>query len=412
MDLVVLLGLTGLATVVAFVAGAALMGRARRAGGASSAEIVHAAVQQAVVAAQAQAGAERDRAVRAALEHATVLQREALRAERLAGSAELGTKKDAIDAHLGELRGELARVEGLLHQLGRASSASAGEVKAALAAHAETTAALASTTQGLREALASPKARGQWGERMAEDVLRLAGFVEHVNYVKQTAVAGGRGVPDFTFQLPKGHVLYMDVKFPLAAYLRYLDAGTEGERSAHRAAFLRDVRLRVRELAEREYAAPGEGSVPAVDYVLLFLPNETISAFVYEQDPTLLDDALQQRVVLCSPLTLFALLGVIRQAFDNSVVEQTSGEILAVLGRFAQQWDKFTGALETLDRRLDAARRAFDDVNGPRRRQLERPLARLEALRAERNLALDPLLRDDPVEPPEGQVLALGERGA
>jgi DNA recombination protein RmuC len=133
---------------------------------------------------------------------------------------------------------------------------------------------------------------------------------------------------------------------------------------------------------------------------------------VYEQDPLLLDDALRQRVVLCSPLTLFALLGVIRQAFDNFVVEQTSSEILAVLGRFSQQWDKFTGALDTLDRRLDAARRAFDDVNGPRRRQLERPLARLEALRVERGLCLDPLLADEQIEPTEGRVLALGERGA
>ena len=60
--------------------------------------------------------------------------------------------------------------------------------------------------------------RGQWGERMAEDVLRLAGFVENVNYRKQVQIEGGTGRPDYTFELPKGHVLYMDVKFPLAAY--------------------------------------------------------------------------------------------------------------------------------------------------------------------------------------------------
>ena len=58
---------------------------------------------------------------------------------------------------------------------------------------------------------------------MAEDVLRLAGFTEHVNYRKQTQVGGGTGRPDYTFDLPKGHVLYMDVKFPLASYLRYLE---------------------------------------------------------------------------------------------------------------------------------------------------------------------------------------------
>ncbi len=90
----------------------------------------------------------------------------------------------------------------------------------------------------LREALANPQARGQWGERMAEDVLRLAGFTEHVNYRKQTQVDGGTGRPDFTFDLPKGHVLYMDVKFPLASYLRYLEVGTDAERQAHLKRFL------------------------------------------------------------------------------------------------------------------------------------------------------------------------------
>ena len=89
-------------------------------------------------------------------------------------------------------------------------------VESQLRTHAELTQHLATTTQSLREALANPKARGQWGERMAEDILRHAGFIEHVNYEKQVAVEGGRTIPDFTFFLPKGQVLYMDVKFPLA----------------------------------------------------------------------------------------------------------------------------------------------------------------------------------------------------
>jgi DNA recombination protein RmuC len=222
---------------------------------------------------------------------------------------------------------------------------------------------------------------------MAEDVLRLAGFVEHVNYEKQKAVEGSRLLPDYSFPLPKGHVLYMDVKFPLAAYLRYLDAGTEAERSAHREAFLRDVRLRVRELAGRDYAH--QGSRPSVDYVLLFLPNETVSSFIHEHDPGLVDDALGQNVVLCSPLTLFALLGVIRQAFDNFMVEQTSEEILAVLGSFEQQWAKFVASLDAMGKRLDSAHRAYEELSGPRRRALERPLGRLAALRHDRGIAVD-----------------------
>ena len=351
---------------------------------------VQAAFTSAVAQLRQQAGAERDLAVRTALEQAAVLSREGLGAHLAAGARDLDAKKDLIDSKLEQVRTsvaeEVGRVTELVHQLGRANSRSFGEVAAALNAHAESTSSLAATAQGLREALASPKVRGQWGERMAEDVLRLAGFVEHVNYEKQTAVEGGRGLPDFTFPLPKGHVLYMDVKFPLTAYLRFLEAGTDAERAAHRDGFLKDVRLRVRELAGREYARPGGRAT--VDYVLLFLPNETISSFIYESDPGLIDDALRQKVVLCSPLTLFAMLGVIRQAFDNFMVEETSEEILRVLGSFEQQWDKFTGSLELMGRRIESTQRAFEELNGARRRQLERPLQRLESIRRDRGITL------------------------
>ena len=350
-----------------------------------------AALTRAVALLREQAAAERDVAVRQALQQAALLNREHLDAGLAAGHRELAARHQDADARLEQVerrvRDELARVGDLVAQLGRHHAASIRGVEASLAAHAETTAALATTTQSLREALASPKARGQWGERMAEDVLRLAGFVEHVNYEKQTAVAGTRALPDYTFPLPKGHVLYMDVKFPLAAYLRYLDAGTDAERSAHRDAFLRDVRLRVRELAGRDYAHQGDR--PSVDYVLLFLPNETLSGFIHEHDPALVDDALGQKVVLCSPLTLFAMLGVIRQAFDNFMVEQTSEEILSVLGAFEQQWDKFAGALETVGRRIDSVQKAYDDLAGTRKRALERPLARLSSLRTDRGIGVD-----------------------
>ena len=140
------------------------------------------------------------------------------------------------------------------------------------------------------------KARGQWGERMAEDVLRLAGFIEHVNYEKQVSVDDGTGIPDYTFLLPKGHVLYMDVKFPLAAYLRYLEASTDAERAAHCSAFLRDVKVRVKELAARQYSGSGRR---AFGEVLLFIPNETISGFIHEHEPSLIEDALGQGIVLC-----------------------------------------------------------------------------------------------------------------
>ena len=238
-----------------------------------------------------------------------------------------------------EVRHGLDRVADLLMGLQERQAEQHGELSAHLTDAAQVTAGLADTTQHLRHTLASTKARGQWGERMADDVLRLAGFVEGVNYRKQPALPGGT-IPDVTFLLPGGLLLHMDVKFPVDNYLRALEATTAAERSAAEKAFLRDVRARVQELAGRGYVDPGI----TVDHVLLFIPNEAVYGFVHEHDPDLADVALGQKVVLCSPFTLFAVLGVIRQAVDAVHLTRASDEILTTLADFRDQWEQFSEA--------------------------------------------------------------------
>jgi len=386
---------------------------------------IDAAVRGAVTEARLQASAERDAAVQAALQQAAILQREQFGALATAtrdhATAELSSKKDVIDARLdqvhAEMRSELTKLSEMVSTLGRSSAENFGQVTSSLQAHAEIANTLADSTRALREALANPQARGQWGERMAEDVLRLAGFVENINYVKQTQIEGGTGRPDYTFPMPKGHALYMDVKFPMASYLRYLEVGTNAERDVHLKRFLADVRLRVRELAKRDYA--GESDTPSVDYVLLFIPNEQLTGFIHEHDAGLIDEAMGQKVVLCSPLTLFAFLGVIRQAFDNFMIEQTSDEILQLLGTFSSQWRKYNEQVDSVKKKFDQVDRAFEQLTGPRRRQLEKPLRQLDELRLARNLPVDgelfatPLASDSDADddtdtPPGGTIRMLG----
>jgi DNA recombination protein RmuC len=384
---------------------------------------VEAAVQHAVAQVRDQAVAERDAAVQAALEQTAVLQREQFGALALAAreqtTSELASKKDVIDARLdqvhAEMRSELTKLSEMVTTLGRSSAENFGQVTNSLQAHAEIANTLADSTRALREALANPQARGQWGERMAEDVLRLAGFVENVNYVKQTQIEGGTGRPDYTFPMPKGHALYMDVKFPMASYLRYLEVATNAERDVHLKRFLSDVRLRVKELSKRDYA--GESDTPSVDYVLLFIPNEQLTGFIHEHDAGLIDEAMGQKVVLCSPLTLFAFLGVIRQAFDNFMIEQTSDEILKLLGTFSAQWRKYNDQVDSVKKKFDQVDRAFEQLTGPRRRQLEKPLRQLDELRLQRNLPVDGELfatpiasdedADDDTETPSGGTIRM-----
>jgi len=222
-------------------------------------------------------------------------------------------------------------------------------------------------------------------------------MVEGVTYRKQTGIAGG-AIPDVTFLLPGGRVLHMDVKFPVDNYLRHLEAATDAERDLHAKAFLRDVRGRVKELSTRTGYIDADTTL---DEVLLFIPNESVWAFIHERDPQLIDVALGQKVVLCSPVSLFAVLAVIRQAVEQTRLARTSNEILECLAGFGQQWTKFSESLDGVVRKFDSAQRGLEEVTGPRRRQLERQLDRIEDLRANRGLPELPQALGDG----EGEVL-------
>jgi DNA recombination protein RmuC len=397
----VLLALLGAAAVIAL---AVVVGtRAARAGRVEADErIVAALEQQAALLAQqatqmeARLGMEREHTVTAAADMAARMAGEKLGDSMVSGSRQLDLRTTAFEKRVEGLTSQLERLGDVVTKLQRDSAQQHGQLVSGIEQVTSTGRLLAETTGHLREALASPKARGQWGERMADDVLRLAGMVEGVSYRKQTGIAGG-AIPDVTFLLPGGRHLHMDVKFPVDNYLRHLEATTDAERDATAKAFLRDVRGRVKELSTRGYIDPDA----TLDEVLLFIPNESVWAFIHERDPQLIDVALGQKVVLCSPVSLFAVLAVIRQAVEQSRLTRTSDEILQCLAGFGQQWAKFSDALDAVVKRFDTAQRGLEEVTGPRRRQLERQLDRIDDLRARRGLPDAPLALGDG----EGEVL-------
>jgi DNA recombination protein RmuC len=306
-----------------------------------------------------------------------------LDSEREISVRELGSKKALIDEQLKRMTIELESVSRLVKELEKDRVEKFGELTSQLKATGVQTAALMQTTSTLREALASTKIRGQWGERMAEDVLRMAGFIENVNYLKQKSVEGIGTRPDFTFILPRELKLNMDVKFPLDNYMKFLEAESDLERSGFRNDFLKDVKARIKEVTTREYINPEQNTL---DYVLLFIPNEQIYAFIHEQDSGILDSGIKSKVVLCSPITLFAVLAVIRQAVENFALERTSNEILSLLGSFNKQWNSFLKKLKVLGKRIGDAQKEYEALMTTRRRQLERPLNRIEELRTQRHL--------------------------
>lgn len=291
--------------------------------------------------------------------------------------SKLTGKKDIIDGTLKHMKDDLAKVERLMQTIEQDRAEKFGKIDTRLENAATVIKDLASTTEGLKNALSSNSGRGQWGERMAEDVLRLSGLIEGINYTKQTMLESG-SKPDFTFILPKDLRLNMDVKFPFNNYQLYIEATTDRDRDEYKKKFLKDVKQRVKEVQTRDYINPDDKTV---DYVLMFVPNEQIFAFINEIDRTLVDEAMQGKTILCSPLSLYAILSVVRQSIDNFSIESKSKEMQSLFGSFKMQWEKFKDQMETVRGRFETVHNGYEELVGTRERALDKHFAKIEELR-------------------------------
>jgi DNA recombination protein RmuC len=333
------------------------------------------------------------------------LARQKLDAKTSESSAELESKKQLIDQSLSSLgkdmQERLANVQKLMTEIGQAVPEKYGQVSAAISNIAQQSENLRQTTDLLRIALSGSQQRGQWGERIAEDILRHVGLVEGISYIKQRQVEGGRSRPDFTFLLPENLKVNMDVKFPINRYLEFLNADGDPQRELAKKTFLASVRARIKEVTTRDYINPDDNTV---DYVLVFIPNEQVYAFIHECDSTILDDALRQKVVLCSPLTLYAMLALIRQAIDNFNLRKSSTEIQALLAGFSQQWTRFVNCMDGMGKKLESARDEFDQLTGTRKRMLDSQIKKIDNLNKAGGIAPEIVDGDNDnpeIEPPK-----------
>jgi DNA recombination protein RmuC len=305
---------------------------------------------------------------------------------RKEANRDLENKKDLIDIRMADVAKTLDEVQKTLKKYDTDSNARLTKLSADITNVSTQTKELAVTTNDLNSVLNSSQARGQWGEKMAEDVLTLAGFIEGVNYEKQetsdTQGGEGRIRPDFTFTMPDGLMLNMDVKFPLDNYAKYISADSDDERDSFQKTFMRDVRNHIGAISNKEYIDPSGGTV---DYVLMFIPNEGVYEFIYKTNVELIDTALEKKIIVCSPLTMFAILAVIRQSIDNFAISKTSGEILKVLGGFENQWELFKKHMDKTERQLTTFTGSFQSLKTTRTNQLERSLDKVQQLRETRS---------------------------
>jgi DNA recombination protein RmuC len=335
------------------------------------------------------------------------LAHEVLNQKTSLASQDLEGKKALIDKTLEGIEVRIREVQQTIHQSDKNQNTNLSLLIKQLELSKQATESLKETAGKLHAALANTKKRGEWGERMAEDVLRLAGFQEGINYAKQKSLLASDeslSRPDFTFFLPQNLKLNMDVKFPFDNYLRYLECENETDRETYKQQFLRDVRNRIKEVTSRDYI-----NQETVDYCLVFIPNEQVYGFIHAEDPELLDTALKSRVVLSSPLTLYAVLALIRQAVDNFNLGKTNREILSNLSLFRKQWENFLLALEKVGKRIADTQKEYDALLTTRKSALERPLKKIEELKQDSKELGSAAQGEPKPEPEEEEEVSLVE---
>jgi DNA recombination protein RmuC len=230
------------------------------------------------------------------------------------------------------------------------------------------------STEGLKNLLANNRLRGEWGEQVAEDLLMAAGFVEKVNYVKQSTTNEGR--PDFTILLPDGYKLNVDAKFPFDDLITYQEAKTDAEKKRALSAFSTAVKNKIREVSTKDYIDPENQTL---DFVLMFIPNEMIFSFVHEKLPDINEYASKQKVVLAGPFGFTAVLRLVLQAHKNFHHEKSLVQILGLISKFQEEYNKFGESMDRLGKQLDTAQKTFMEVEGTRNRQLTRVVEQISS---------------------------------
>ena len=281
--------------------------------------------------------------------------------------------KNLIDGKVSDLESEIQKLRELnSEKFGSMDNAVAG---------------LAQQTQALNKVLSSSQGRGNWGEKMLEDLLMKSGFERGINYEMQEVLDGG-GKPDFTFYLPPDRVLYLDSKFPMENYLKYFEAQDDNTRKIMKDAFFENVKQRIKELENRDYVDQSKAN--AIDYVLLFIPNEGVLGFIQQHSPKLIDEAVSKRVVLCSPLTLYAFLGVVRQATASFHMEQNANEVLRLITSFTKAWGGYIRNLKEMSSSFNNMQRKMKAVTtGKVFTAVSKPLREIEEIAKKRGVLAD-----------------------
>lgn len=298
---------------------------------------------------------------------------------------DLAQRQQAIATLLEPLRQQLDTYQQRLQQSETSQAQTLGEVRKHLESLALQSHALSQETLQLRRVLSSNQARGRWGEETLRRVVEAAGMSAHCDFTEQAQA--GDSKPDLVVHLPADRLIIVDAKVPELDFLGALDEADETRRRQALADHAAKLKTTIKALADRDYPSQFPN---ALDYVVLFLPAESLFSAALEGDRDLIVWAAQKHILLATPASLIALLRSVSVSWQQHAQTENARQIADAAAELYQRVARFTEHLDRIRSGLDRANTAFNDAVGSYDRML-RPsgerLLRLAGLTQAKTLA-------------------------
>jgi DNA recombination protein RmuC len=276
-----------------------------------------------------------------------------------AAKGDLEKRQESIKTLVEPLKMQLETYQKRLQQSETAQSTTLGEVRKQLETLALQSQSLASETQQFRMVLKSNQARGRWGEETLRRVVEAAGMSAHCDFSEQTQ--SGDSKPDLIVRLPGDRIIIVDAKVPDLDFLNAIDAADAMKRAEALAAHAAKLKATIKALGERDYPSQFPN---ALDYVVLFMPAESLFSAALEGDHDLIIWAAGKRIMLATPASLIALLRSVSISWQQHAQSENAQKIAEAAQELYQRVAKFTEHFERIRDGLDKANNAYNDAVG------------------------------------------------
>lgn len=215
-------------------------------------------------------------------------------------------------------------------------------------------------TKKIAGALSNNQARGKFGEAQLELLLQSAGLRESHEYSRQrsTTDADSSGIPDITVKMPGGSSIFIDSKFPFDRFVEAFGTDEQGERDELLTSHTKDLLKHVEALAKRGY----HKSAGSPDFVVLFVPFETLLSEALRIDPNLLEKAFKVGVTVATPTSMMALLRTIGYIFTRNKLAENADEIQKVASTFLKNITLLHTKIVAVGKAITTTAKAYEDL--------------------------------------------------